>query len=63
MSHVKDRDERWAMALLQQIIDRSIEDRDALSGEAVKHVKIAKRILAKRQEHKKKKPRRQSPVD
>ena len=33
------------MALLRQIIDQSNEDRDTLSGEAVKHVKRARLIL------------------
>ena len=49
MSHVKDRDERWALALLKQIIDRSNEDRDALPGSVVKLVKQAAIILKKRQ--------------
>ena len=63
MSHIKDKDEKWAMALLQQIIERSNEDRDALSGEAVKHIKIAKRILAKRQENKAAQPRKRVSPD
>jgi hypothetical protein len=48
MPHRKDRDEEWAIALLQQIIDRSIADRDALPGSAVKAVKNAQRIMKKR---------------
>ncbi len=50
MSHRKDKDERWALALLNQIIQRSKEDRDALPGAAVKKVKEARDILAKLQD-------------
>lgn len=48
MTHRKDRDEERAIALLEQIIDIDRQDRDALSGEAVGHVKEALRILRKR---------------
>ena len=46
--HVKDKDELWALGLLEQIIRRDWEDRDALPGAAVKHVKAAARIIKKR---------------
>lgn len=52
MPHVKDRDERWALGLLEQIVARSREDRDALSGSVVGLVKQAARMLRQRQEHK-----------
>lgn len=52
MPHVKDRDERWALARLDEIIQRDREDRDALPGSVVKLVKDAARILRKRREHK-----------
>lgn len=52
MTHVKDRDEMWAIALLQQIIDRSNQDKDALPGSAVRKVKEAKAIMKKRIEGK-----------
>ena len=52
MPRVNDRDELWALALLQQIIDRSNEKRDALSGQAVGHIKEAVRIFKKRQQYK-----------
>lgn len=52
MGHVKDKDELWALALLEQIIQRDREDRDALSGSVVKKVKEAAKMLRKRQEHK-----------
>lgn len=45
MPHVKDKDELWALVLLQRIIDRDQQDRDALPGSAVRHVKDAARIL------------------
>lgn len=48
MAHRKDQDEDWAIALLQQIIDRDREDHDALSGQAMRHVKEAWRVLIKR---------------
>jgi len=48
MPHRKDRDEEWAIALLQQIVARDRQDRDALSGQAVDHVKRALVILKKR---------------
>ncbi len=54
MPHVKDKDELWALALLQRIIDRDRQDRDALPGSAVRHVKDAARILRRRQAAKRK---------
>lgn len=48
MTHRKDKDEDWAIALLQEIIARDREDRDAISGQAMTHVKEAWRILVKR---------------
>jgi hypothetical protein len=48
MAHRKDRDELWASALLDQIIQRSNEDRDALPGAVVRLVKRARAILGKR---------------
>ena len=45
---MKRRDEAWALALLMQIVNRSIEDRDALPGSVVKLVKRACTILRKR---------------
>lgn len=55
MGHIKDKDELWALGLLQQIIDRSNQDRDALSGSVVKKVKEARDILKKRQAYKNRK--------
>ncbi len=52
MPHVKDRDELWALALLEQIIQRDREDRDALPGTVVELAKKAAKILKKRQEFK-----------
>ena len=49
MTHIKDKDELWALALLERIIQRDHEDRDALPGSAVKHIKEAVRIIKKRQ--------------
>ncbi len=54
MPHVKDKDELWALALLQRIIDRDRQDRDALPGSVVRHVKDAARILRRRQAAKRK---------
>lgn len=45
---MKRRDEAWALALLDQIIQRDREDRDALPGSVVKLVKQAAVILRKR---------------
>ena len=45
---MKRRDEAWALALLMQIVNRSVEDRDALPGSVVKLVKQAATILRKR---------------
>jgi len=52
MSHVKDKDELWALRILEEIIRRDREDRDALPGSVVQHVKAAVRIIRKRQEAK-----------
>jgi hypothetical protein len=52
MGHVKDKDELWALALLEQIIQRDRKDRDALPGSVIKHVKAAAKIIKKRQEAK-----------
>lgn len=49
MSHRKDNDEKWAIALLEKVVARSQKDRDALPGSAVKKVKEALKILRKRQ--------------
>ena len=49
MPHKKDKDELWALALLERIIQRDREDRDALPGSAVKNVKDAAKIIKKRQ--------------
>jgi hypothetical protein len=48
MPHRKDRDEEWAIALREQLVARDRQDRDALSGQAVDHVKRALVILKKR---------------
>jgi len=58
MPHIKDRDERWALEKLEEIIQRDREDRDALPGSAVKLVKDAARILRKRRERKGERHRR-----
>lgn len=47
MTHRKDKDELWALALLEKIIKRSNDDRDALPGSVVKKVKEARTILKK----------------
>jgi len=47
MSHRKDKDELWAIVLLDKIIQRSYNDKDALPGSVVKKVKEAKNILKK----------------
>ncbi len=52
MTHVKDKDELWALAQLEKIIQRDRSDRDALPGSVVKLVKQAAIILKKRQEYK-----------
>lgn len=44
----KDEKEERAIAILQQIIDMDLEDRDALPGSAVRHVKAAMTIMKKR---------------
>ena len=60
MAHIKDKDELWTLALLEQIIQRDRQDRDALSGVVVKHVKKAATIIRKRQAAKRiKRPRGQ----
>lgn len=48
MTHRKDRDEEWAISLLEQIVARSREDRDAFSGQALYEVKRALAIFKKR---------------
>lgn len=53
MPHVKDRDELWVLGLLNQIIRRSQDDRDAISGSVVKKVKDAATMIKKRQGYKK----------
>ena len=58
MGHVKDKHEKWAIALLEKIITESNRDGDAFSGEAIKYVKKARAILKKRQEYKKKRNKR-----
>jgi len=57
MPHVKDKDELWALSLLDQIIQRSKADRDALPGSVVKKVKDAAIIIKKRQQYKRNKSR------
>lgn len=52
MCHVKDKDELWALALLEQIMQRHREDHDALPGSVVDLTKKSIRILRKRQEFK-----------
>jgi hypothetical protein len=47
---MKRRDEAWSLALLEQIIERDREDRDALPGSVVKLVKQAAVILRKRRQ-------------
>lgn len=44
----KDRDEEWAIQHLGKIVERSVQDRDALPGSVVKLVKDAIVILRKR---------------
>lgn len=44
----KDRSEEWAIALLQQIIELDRQDRDALPGSVMAHVKAALLIMKKR---------------
>ena len=51
MPHVKDKDEKWATALLEQIVARDRRDRDALPGSVVKRVKDALNILKKRRKN------------
>jgi hypothetical protein len=57
MPHVKDRDELWALALLEKIVQRDREDRDALPGSAMAHIKAAVRIIRKRQQAKRTEPK------
>jgi hypothetical protein len=54
VSHIKDKDELWALGLLLQIIERDRQDRDALSGTVVGLVKKAAKIIKKRQDYKRK---------
>lgn len=44
----QDSHEEWAIAMLDQIIALDRRNRDALPGSAVRHVKQAKAIMAKR---------------
>ena len=46
---MKDIPERLTLVLLQSIVKMDKEDRDALPGSVVKHVKEAIKILKKRQ--------------
>ena len=48
VTHRKDKAEEQAIALLQRVVAMSEADRDALSGSAVKHVKLAIAIMRKR---------------
>jgi hypothetical protein len=48
LTHRKDRDEEWALRLLEQILERDRADRDALPGAVVGKVKEAAVILRKR---------------
>lgn len=48
MTHRKDMCEEWAIQKLQDIINLDREDRDALPGSAVKHIKAAQTIMKKR---------------
>ncbi len=48
MTHRKDTAEEQAIALLERVVALSEADRDALPGAAVKHVKLAIRIMRKR---------------
>lgn len=48
MTHRKDTREEWAIKHLERIIQLDREDRDALPGSAVKHVKAAVTIMKKR---------------
>jgi len=56
--HVKDKDELWALSKLNQIIQRSRKDRDALPGSVVRKVKDAAIIIKKRQGYKHNKNRK-----
>ncbi len=48
MSGVKENPENRAIHYLEEVVKISIEDRDALPGSAVKHIKEALTILRKR---------------
>jgi len=48
MSKRHDVDEEWAIRLLEQIVRRSVERRDALPGSAVKKIKDALTLMKKR---------------
>lgn len=48
MPHRKDVHEERAIQILNQIIEMDKQDRDALPGSAVKHVKAAINIMKKR---------------
>jgi hypothetical protein len=45
MPHRKHEDERWALRLLEKIVERSRQDRDALPGSVVGLVKRAAVVL------------------
>lgn len=49
MSHRTDGAERWARKLLDEIVARDRQNRDALPGSVMYHVKAARRILIKMQ--------------
>ena len=59
MSHRNDGAERWALRLLNKIVDCDRRNRDALPGSVVSHVKQARRILIKLQKRKQPKGRHQ----
>jgi hypothetical protein len=48
VGHRKDRAEEQAIKLLEQVVEMDRQDRDALPGSAVSHVKQALTIMRKR---------------
>lgn len=48
MTHRKDRAEERAITLLREVLSIDVDDRDALPGSAVAHVKAAITIMRKR---------------
>lgn len=48
MNHRKDVSEEYVIYLLSQIIQIDRQDRDALPGQAVRHIKMAMNIMKKR---------------